>query len=560
MTSNRVGARDLVSAGLMVATALASVAVIFRSLSWEVAVVAIVLIAGTTALLAIPVLRITRRDALARILRDRSLLEAIGSHARFAGESGNLPRVKDIDDPVSLGVHPAVPIPREQFERLVQQGLAPTANPPYVSRDASVALDAALTTSQFVLLVGDSTAGKSRTAFEAMRRLFSDRFLLIPAGPNSLHRLLEAGFSAHDVVLWLDDLEGYFGPGGLDLPVMSALLGKSSEVKVSVLGTMRTSAFAMYLDRTLESGHSDRTLDRDLLRVEREVLNRAVLINLPRRFSPAELARARNLAWDPRIAEALENANRFGVAEYLAAGPALVRRWRTGGDKESVGPAIVSATVDCRRAGVRSPVPEQWLRELFPIYLDRPAERVDIEAFSDGLQWATTPVFGSSSLLLRQGRAQYEVQDYLVDYMERSYDSTSIPKAIWTYLVDRVSASDAIWVGIEAYLAGRIEVAERAFRRVTENDLLKNDSKQGEVERGESSSVRTVEVSAAFSLGVLLRERGDLDEAERWWREAATSGDPAAAFSLGVLLRERGDLDEAERWWRRAKELRSVEA
>jgi Flp pilus assembly protein TadD len=56
---------------------------------------------------------------------------------------------------------------------------------------------------------------------------------------------------------------------------------------------------------------------------------------------------------------------------------------------------------------------------------------------------------------------------------------------------------------------------------------------------------------AMNNLGVLLKQRGELDEAETWHRRAADNGHTDAMNNLGVLLHERGELDEAETWHRR---------
>jgi TPR repeat protein len=61
-------------------------------------------------------------------------------------------------------------------------------------------------------------------------------------------------------------------------------------------------------------------------------------------------------------------------------------------------------------------------------------------------------------------------------------------------------------------------------------------------------------------LGVLRGDRGELAEAEGWWRRAADAGDSDAMDKLGVLLHDRGELDEAEVWWRRAAEADDTNA
>jgi len=62
------------------------------------------------------------------------------------------------------------------------------------------------------------------------------------------------------------------------------------------------------------------------------------------------------------------------------------------------------------------------------------------------------------------------------------------------------------------------------------------------------------DTTAAFNLGVLLHQKGDLDGAEAAYRRADKQGDARAAFNLGVLLQARGDLDGAEAAYRRAEQ------
>jgi TPR repeat protein len=43
------------------------------------------------------------------------------------------------------------------------------------------------------------------------------------------------------------------------------------------------------------------------------------------------------------------------------------------------------------------------------------------------------------------------------------------------------------------------------------------------------------------NLGAILYERGELGEAESWWRRAAEAGDPAALFHLRLLPKKQGE-------------------
>ncbi|MDS1272709.1 tetratricopeptide repeat protein, partial [Lipingzhangella sp. LS1_29] len=75
--------------------------------------------------------------------------------------SGRVPRVEERTDLRAWGVHPAVALEDAQP--------AMDDPPVYVPRDIDTQLRARLDHSGFVLVVGDSTAGKTRCAAEAVR-------------------------------------------------------------------------------------------------------------------------------------------------------------------------------------------------------------------------------------------------------------------------------------------------------------------------------------------------------------------------------------------------------
>jgi len=260
------------------------------------------------------------------------------------------PRVRDVTDPVTLGVTPAAAINQPAEIPPVE------TVPPYVRRAVDDKLDSVLCQARCIVLVGDSKAGKSRTAFEAMHRHFSKRLLLAPASRQALPALVEAGVELPDAVLWLDELDSYLGADGLTVQVLEQLIQSG---RVTVLGTIRTAPYAR-----LRAEH-------EVTLLQRKVLERATVVELPRRLDADEKARAAKHAGDPRIAVALAQLHRYGLAEYLAAGPALLDRWRIGRsvDVEPVGAAIVAAAVDLRRAGRSTTVPHSLLAALYPVYL-----------------------------------------------------------------------------------------------------------------------------------------------------------------------------------------------
>jgi TPR repeat protein len=518
-----------------------------------------------------------RQQAVAQAERARQDADArtalLAEHCWGDPATTWLPRISDVQDSVALGVHPATAVEDlEAASGMAAEAAAlelPARVPVYVPRDLDAKLDAALAAALarggLVLVWGDSTAGKSRAAFQAMRRLPGDLWLLYPHHRHSLRALLEGGVELRNVVLWLNDLERFLGAGGLDVGLLRRLVGDGDR-RVVVLATMRASE---YTKGSPERERDHAGPERDVLRAERELLDQAVDFELPRRFSAAEQQRATERAWDPRIADALAHAGRYGLAEYLAAGPRLWRRWRSARAVDSpaheqAGAAMVAVAVDCRRAGLTRPVSEELLRELYldPAYLDRPiARRLDPAAFEQGLEWASELVQGTSALLTPE-EIGYVVFDYLLDTVQADPDAPPVPSGVWEHLVRDLRIDDALRVGVAAYEANEHQVAEQAWHIAA--DAGDHDAefnlgllldKLGRLEEAERYYRRAADAGdhhAEINLGVLLHQRGDLEEAERWYRRAADAGIHKAQDSLGVLLYERGEAEGAERWWRRA--------
>jgi Tfp pilus assembly protein PilF len=443
--------------------------------------------------------------------------------------SGWLPRVGQATDPVALGVHPAAE-PSDLDASAAGSVDLPVGVPVYVPRDKDAELDAKLSRGGLVLLIGDSTAGKSRAAYEAIRRLFAQRWLLVPHTRQSLRRLLDGGVEFRDVVVWLNDLERWLGPDGLDLGLLRRLLGDGHR-RVVVVATMRASE---YVARSPEQEQGRVDPGRELRWVEREVLDQAARVELARRFSAPERERAEQRIWDPRIADALAHAGTYGLAEYLAAGPRLWQRWRDGlavdnPPERLAGAAIVAVAVDCRRAGFTRPVPEALLRDLYLRYLDTSVRRrMDPGAFALGLAWATRPIQATSALLSQDDEG-FVVFDYLVDQVQMDPAAPPIPESTWSRLLSGLEPADANAIGWAANRKGDEEHAERAWHVAAAAG-----------HRG-----------AATDLGLLLVSQERAEEGEQWLRKAATAGIRDAETALGVVLLYQNRA-EAEHWLRKA--------
>jgi len=365
-------------------------------------------------------------------------------------EEGRMPRVRDRADPLTLGVHPAA----------FRDG---NRVPPFVPRDADAHLREALSRTGFVLLVGESTAGKSRTAYEAMRALLPNHILVQPTDAEALAGLKVIVAEQQRCVVWLDDLERYLGASGLSSGLLTALLGDGSR-HVVILATMRTQEHARY-DRARESTLDD--VSRQAWRRGRDLLERAHEISIDRRWSAAELARAREYGNDPRIAMAVRQAGRFGVAEVLAGGPELVTRlrnaWTPGQHPRAA--ALVTAAVDCRRARLHRPVPRHVLLRIHNWYLDdRGGPDLRPETVDEAFAFAAESVYGTTRLLLEDGKGGYLAHDYLIDALP----AAEIPDSTWHALLDQATGAEAYDLGTAALDAYLFDHASRCFTAAAE--------------------------------------------------------------------------------------------
>jgi TPR repeat protein len=107
-------------------------------------------------------------------------------------------------------------------------------------------------------------------------------------------------------------------------------------------------------------------------------------------------------------------------------------------------------------------------------------------------------------------------------------------------LGERGQAEDAEYWYSLASASGQITPPEpRRERKPGQAEWLRREATEGNP-------------AAMWSLGDLLEEEGNLDQAEGWFRKAADIGEIGAMVSLSRLLDNRGQPDLAERWLRKA--------
>ena len=451
---------------------------------------------------------------------------------------GRLPKVRDIDDLIAIGVHPAAS---------ADPAAAGSRVPPFVRRDRSGEIEEALRTCTFVLIVGDSTAGKSRAAIEAARAVLPDRVFIAPdpADRASVRAAIVAAERERAAVVWLDDLERYLGADGLTAHAMRALIAPGQDRAVVLLATIRAQERARYGGiAAQEDGHADQRTGRDVLALAHE-------IRLERRWSGEEVARAKAGTPDARIAKAIASAERYGVAEMLAAGPELMAAWQDAWAPEAGhtrGAALVAAAVDAYRAGWHQPLPTALLMRLHENYLQaHGGAALRPEPWQNAMAWATTALYATSSLLIPADPAHGALRafDYLPDALDGDRQSTPVPEQTWVALIAEADPQTCDVIGWAAVHHTQFDVARAAFQKALDGGML----------------------LAADGLATLLGDALHTDEAyqtlDRAVRSAAPDAEPeilielrlALAWHTGQSGRDREALAQAETARRDAERL-----
>ena len=188
-------------------------------------------------------------------------------------------------------------------------------------------------------------------------------------------------------------------------------------------------------------------------------------------FTPAELDRARARTWDPRIADALEQAGSYGIAEYLAAGPTLLQIWEnaraSSRGPHARGAALVAAAIDIRRAGWTSLLPRDLLTQAHEHYLTDPEHaRTPREPLDEAWDWATRQREATTALLRPDPAdpGQVEAFDYLIDTIQRRDGPLAhVPEPTIRAAISHATPADADSIANVAYAQGRYQLAEHGL-------------------------------------------------------------------------------------------------
>ncbi|MFD9863556.1 tetratricopeptide repeat protein [Streptomyces alboflavus] len=460
--------------------------------------------------------------------RDVIQAQSIGS-VTFGGERAGAPQQPYLQDPdrwpvardwdaLTAGAHRARP--GEDGSKL----------PPYVARDVDGELRdrvrEAAEEGGLVLVVGDSTAGKTRAAFEAVRELLPGYRVLAPPVGASLRPAPEAleGCAHLRCVVWLDDLEQYLGPEGLEPEVLAEFV----RLRVPVVATMRLKPYETFSAGD-DAGADAGGTEQSWAGLGARVLRKAEVVDLERLWSEGELSRAGD-SDDSRIADAVAHHGTYGIAEYMAAGPVLLREWQRARRAcgHARGAALVTAAVDLSRAGLRGPYSRGLLVEVHERCLaDAGGAVLRPEGIEDAFAWASQVRLGVTSPLVPAAEeGWWWAFDYLVDGAESAVPDW-VREAALAYAGDD---DDRSAVAMSAYRGGALQIAEAAVRPLADKGSRR----------------------AMYSLAILLDKSGRTDEAETLYRQAHERGHPYATNNLANLLYRKGRDGEAETLYRQA--------
>ncbi|MGW2248895.1 tetratricopeptide repeat protein [Kitasatospora sp. NPDC001660] len=475
-----------------------------------------------------------RRERLARLL------------AVPLAPSGELPRLDQVD-PHDLGVSEST---------YTAGGYEPYVERPTTDRE----LDTALAAGGFVVVLGRSKAGKSRTLHERLSRARGAARLVAPRrGRRDLEELARAGLpqSPGQVVVWLDDLHHYLLSGALDAHALDLLL--HHDPPCLVVGTLT------HRHREELAG-----LENEVGRATREVLRRAAVVHLPRTLTDEERQSASELY--PQ-----EDFSLRGLGEMLVAAPALETRYDAGQESCPEGRLLVRAAADWARIGAPVLLDEPTLRELFDEYRLRSPE-LDLdpgdEPFRTALAWARDRAQAGIALLVRArddaGQPGYEVFPYIAEYLDAAADATPVDDATWQLAARLLGGADLLTLAMVAVIRERADVAEEQLRRVVAEDedddltagaalflstilIYRREFAEAErlLQRAADSGLQDVAELAQSELGSLLSGRGEHQAARVLLERAASAQDPdislLAQIALAGVLWQLGEIDQAER-------------
>lgn len=331
-------------------------------------------------------------------------------------------------------------------------GVAYTAEPvrgepPYVSRDADAELRRALESSRFVLVVGPSSSGKSRSLYEIARRTLSDlpvltlergRATTSDPATNFVQPVLQAVGVKTAAVLWIGDLDLVLGDDAL--AEMSLLALADARPLLRVIATARR--------EPEETPARSRAIETGLWwRVE-----------IPAPWSAAEHDRASRLfptrPFDLQV----------GLPAQLV-GAGFIRMALSSRTLEGHCARLAAiAAADWLRAGSPTPIQASDIEALWDAYAEEGQAEDIPRLVAMGLAVATRPLAPRVALLMSVD-GKYVPNAYVIASREGSKSGAAVGDRVWTRAIESLQADELYPVGAAAWRAGQPAVARRALSK-----------------------------------------------------------------------------------------------
>ena len=446
--------------------------------------------------------------------------EALERVRRERGSTPYLRRVPVLEcDPVELGVH------------ALDSGVQLT---PYVSREFDVSLKSALYHAQevggFVLLVGASGTGKTRSLFESMRRVLADFELVhadaVPPGTVMPPR----------TVVWLDDLGA-----GDQYPVPAQTMLHGSAGPVVLLGTMRADRYHQY-SALPEPGNGE----ADPFATYRSLLKHARIIDVPAHLSHRELDRFRHEPMDDALLDDAVQVGKERAIQMLTAAPHLLRRVQHA---PGYAKAIIGAAIEAAVNGSGPQTAAQlYENAVFRMNEDDWAEAPN-DWFAAALRYTTAREHGNLAVLSAVSpvgplaKRRYAVADYVTKIVRRQWSDGS-PNELGLLLppgAARARAMHAVHDYLRTHEADPEKEAALKRAALTEDVRKAHGAEVVEFVRKWSKD----DLAEFMLRAVLQMEEAALTEDIRKVREAEVrefvhehSKDELVALVLGIIVNE----------------------
>jgi tetratricopeptide (TPR) repeat protein len=303
------------------------------------------------------------------------------------------------------------------------------------------------------------------------------------------------------------------------------------------------------------------------------VLNLFEHVFLSRNLTRNEQERLADAVEDQSIRERIRTV---GLGEYVGAAGQVADALKLGAaGMNALGYALVLAAADWRRCGMIRPITTSMLTSLAKPHLEQrdQVRLADPDALATGLAWATRDINLNVQLLRPAGTDCYVVYDYALDLI--SAQDTPIPDSSWAAIMANADPPELVGIGYTAeVIYHRGDTAIQAWRKAADSGHTDMASKaafnlgvvlanQGDVQGAKDAYQKAIDSghadmapTAAANLGLLLADQGDVQGAKDAYQKAIDSGHadmaPAAAANLGGLLKDQGDVQGAKDAYQKA--------